>query len=85
MGGGLSVGFNSNLGFYDIGKITTVTISGTTITHEQPIGGAEGGEGIGGGYAVGAGVLPGIRDTSSVTVSGDSVVTNNVPDNGFQF
>ncbi len=85
VGGALSVGFNPNLGFSDIGTSTTVTISGTTITRNQAIGGAESGEGMGGGYAVGIGNLFGIRDTSSVTLNGGSVVTNNLPDDIFQF
>ena len=72
-------------GNYDIGKGSTVTISGTTITGNQAIGGAEGGVGMGGGYAVGTGILFGIRDTSSVTVTGGSVVTNNLPDDVFRF
>jgi hypothetical protein len=85
VGGGLSVGFNPNLGFYDIGKSTTVTISDTTITRNQASGGAAGGAGMGGGYAVGTGILFGIQDTSLDTVNGGSVVTNNVPDGASQF
>jgi hypothetical protein len=40
---------------------------------------------MGGGYAVGTGVLFGTPDTSSVTLSGGSVVNHNKPDDAFQF
>jgi hypothetical protein len=65
-------------------------VTGTIISQNQAIGGV-GGTGVGGGYAVGTGVLfgiPGIwdiSDTSSVTLNGGSVVNHNQPDNAFQF
>ena len=85
VGGGLSVGFYPYPGFYDIGPSSTVTISGTTISRNQAIGGANGGEAKGGGYAVDTGVLFGLPDTSTVTLNGGSVVRHNQPDNAFHF
>jgi len=62
-----------------------VTITGTTISHNQAIGGAGGGEGMGGGYAVGTGILFGVADPSSVTLDGESRVDHNEPDDVFEF
>jgi hypothetical protein len=64
---------------------STVTLTGTTISRNQAIGGAKGGTGMGGGYAVGWGILFGFPDTSSVTLHGGSVVKNNKPDDAFHF
>jgi hypothetical protein len=70
----------------DTGPSTTVTLSGTTISHNQAIGGAGGGTGMGGGYVVGTGILfDTIPDTSSVTLNGGNVVKGNKPDDAFQF
>ncbi len=60
-------------------------LTGTTVSRNQAIGGSNGGTGMGGGYAVGFGVLFGSKDTSTVTLGAGSVVTNNVPDDIFQF
>jgi hypothetical protein len=40
---------------------------------------------MGGGYAVGSGVLFGISDTSTATLNGGSVVNHNQPDDAFHF
>jgi len=73
VGGGLAVGYSA------------VTVTGTTSSRNQAVGGAGGGTGMGGGYAVGIGVPFGFPDTSTVTLNGGSKVINNVPDNVFQF
>jgi hypothetical protein len=74
LGGGLSVGYSA------------VTLSGTIIRHNQAVGGAGGGTGMGGGYAVGFGALFfDVPDNSSIKLNGGSVVTNNLPDDAFQF
>lgn len=73
VGGGLAVGYSA------------VTVTGTTIRHNQANGGTGGGQGLGGGYAVGIGALFGFPDTSSVTLNGGSVVKDNKPDNAFHF
>lgn len=74
VGGGLSV------------EWSTVTLTGTIISHNQAIGGAGGGTGMGGGYAVGISYLWGIPDTySTVTLNRGSVVSHNRPDNVYQF
>ena len=84
IGGGLSVGF---VPLYSPLPVTgsTVTITGTTINHNQAIGGSSGGMGMGGGYAVGLGVFFGFPDTSTVTLNGGTVVKHNQPDDAFQF
>ncbi len=84
IGGGLDVGVFPNYRA-TTGPSTAVTLTGTTISDNQAIGGADGGQGMGGGYAVGTGLLFHPGDTSTVTLGGGSVVTNNVPDDGYQF
>lgn len=84
VGGGLSVGFWPAA--WTAGSSSAVTVTGTTISHNQAIGGAGGGTGMGGGYAVGiGGLFFGLPDTSSVTLNGGSVVSHNVPDDAHQF
>jgi hypothetical protein len=55
------------------------------ISRNEAIGSAGGGQGLGGGYAVGIGTLFGLPDTSTVTLNGGSVVKGNQPDNAFHF
>ena len=84
VGGGLNVGVFP--GYTQVtGPSSAVTLTGTTISYNQAIGGAGGGQGLGGGYAVGTGVLFHPGDTSSVTLNGGSVVSQNQPDDAFQF
>jgi hypothetical protein len=73
VGGGLAVGYSA------------VTVTGTTISRNQAIGGAFNGTAKGGGYAVGIGALFGFTDTSTVTLNGGSVVKGNQPDDVFHF
>jgi len=68
-----------------VGPSTALTLTGTTISRNQAIGGANGGVGMGGGYSVGTAVLFGIPDNSTVMLNGGSKVINNQPDNVFQF
>ena len=84
VGGGLAVGF---VPLYSPLPATgsTVTLTGTTITRNQAIGGSSGGMGTGGGYAVGIGAFFGFPDTSTVTLNGGSRVEHNQPDNAFHF
>jgi hypothetical protein len=84
VGGGLNVGVHPGA-YAATGPSSAVTLTGTIIRHNQAIGGANGGQGLGGGYAVGIGAIFGDPDTSSVTLDGGSVVTNNLPDDVFQF
>ena len=84
VGGALNVGIFPDYGSAS-GPSSAVTLTGTTISHNQAIGGANGGTGMGGGYAVGTGVLFGLSDTSAVTLKGGSVVKGNQPDDGHQF
>jgi hypothetical protein len=84
VGGGLNAGIFPEYGSAS-GPSSAVTLTGTTISHNQAVGGAGGGQGLGGGYAVGTGVLFGIPDTSSVTLNGGSVVNHNQPDDAFHF
>ena len=88
--GAAGVGGALNVGVFPrytrvTGPSSAVTLTGTTISYNQAIGGAGGGQGLGGGYAVGIGILFDVPDTSSVTLNGGSTVTNNVPDNTFHF
>ena len=86
VGGGLNVGIFPPWAGLDSGPSSTLTLTGTTISHNQANGGAGGGEGMGGGYAVGTGVLFGIiPDTSSVTLNGGSKVYHNQPDDAARF
>ena len=77
------------MGFYPwgwaVGQSTAVTVTGTMISRNEAIGSAGGGQGLGGGYAVGIGTLFGLPDTSTVTLNGGSVVKGNQPDNAFHF
>ncbi len=88
--GGVGLGGALNVGIFPeycptSGPSSTVNLTGTTLTRNHAIGGINGGQGFGGGYAVGTGVLFGLQDTSSVTLSGGSVVRGNQPDNVFHF
>jgi hypothetical protein len=87
--GGFGVGGGLNVGFYPsawaVGPSSAVTVTGTRISHNRAIGGAGGGVGRGGGYAVGTGILCGIPDTSTVTLDDESVVRSNAPDDAYQF
>jgi hypothetical protein len=85
IGGGLAVGFYPSPANPFPFTGSTVTLTGTTISRNQAIGGSSGGTSMGGGYAVGWGILFGFPDTSTVTLTGGSVVTNNTPDDVFQF
>jgi hypothetical protein len=85
IGGGLNVGIFPRWAGAASGPTSAVTLTGTTISQNQALGGAGGGQGMGGGYAVGIGVLFGNPDTSSVTLNGGSVVSDNQPDDAFQF
>jgi hypothetical protein len=62
-----------------------VAVTDTTLSYNQAIGGAPGGQAVGGGYASGVEAFFGFENMSSVTLNGGSVVTNNVPDDAFQF
>lgn len=85
IGGGLAVGFYPSPANPFPFTGSTVALTGTTISRNQAIGGSNGGTGMGGGYAVGFGKLFGFSDTSTVTLNGGTVVTQNQPDNVFQF
>jgi len=85
IGGGLAVGFYPSPANPFPFTGSTVTLTGTTISRNQAIGGTNGGHGKGGGYAVGTGVLFGFPDTSTVTLNGGSVVNYNQPDDAFHF
>jgi hypothetical protein len=83
IGGGLVVGLETFSPALTPG--TTAILTGTTISRNQAVGGANGGHGKGGGCAVGIGTLFGFPDTSTVTLNGGSVVKQNQPDDIFQF
>jgi len=85
IGGGLAAGFYPSPANPFPFTGSTVTLTGTKISHNQAIGGSKGGTARGGGYAVGFGVFFGSPDTSTVTLNSGSVVTNNTPDDVFQF
>jgi len=85
IGGGLAVGFYPSPANPFPFTGSTVTLTGTTISRNQAMGGSNGGAGMGGGYAVDWGILFGFPDTSSVTLNGGSVVNHNQPDNAHQF
>jgi hypothetical protein len=70
----------------DDGSGASLMISGCSFTGNEALASPGGdGTGLGGGYAVGTGVLFGMpEDTSSVILDGGSVVNNN-PDNAFRF
>jgi hypothetical protein len=67
------------------GNVGSVAELIAAINAANQAGGAGGGQALGGGYAVGSGILFRPGDTSSVTLNGGSVVNHNQPDDVHQF